>query len=125
MKFVEKLGVLGLVLVLTFIAHDSYAADNSKNNEMIKECLIVWGYDYAEKDPQKRINNFNWNKASGCVSNFVVEEHKKRIEKDRQFVESKPWFKGTNWKWQEKAEYTCTKEYHTGMTICRKPYYVN
>ena len=53
------------------------------------------------------------------------DEWMERIEEDRKVVERKPWLKGTNWKWEQRAEYTCTKEHHTGRTICRRPYYMN
>lgn len=96
----------------------------SQNNKMIKECLEVWGYDY-DAPADKRLNNFNWQKASGCVSNYNVEAHRKKVAEQREFLKQKPWFKGKNWKWQEKAEYTCTKQHHTGLTVCSKPYYIN
>ena len=113
------------VIVLTIgLASQTHANDVSPN-EMIKQCLDVWGYDRNEPDPQKRLDQFDFRNASKCVAGFRYEYWQERIEADREFVKTKPWFRGTNWKWEERAEYTCTKEYHTGMTICRKPYYVN
>lgn len=113
------------VIVLTIgLASQAYANGTSPN-EMIKQCLDVWGYDRDEPDPQKRLDQFDFRTASNCVSGFRLNEWKQQIEADRELIKEKPWFRGTNWKWEERAEYTCTKEYHTGMTICRRPYYVN
>lgn len=98
--------------------------DRSFNNQMIKECLDAWGYDkYAPVEI--RLNNFNWQGAAGCVANFRLEEQQKQVQADREFLKKKPWFRGTNWKWEEKAEYTCTKQHHTGLTVCHKPIYIN
>jgi len=116
--------ILTIIAVAIGLASPAYATDVTPN-EMIKQCLDVWGYDRNEPDPQKRLDQFDFRHASRCVANFRQDQWQKRIEADRAFVKNKPWFTGPNWKWEEKAEYTCTKEYHTGMTICRKPYYVN
>lgn len=119
MKYSLLAILVGVLLGLGSVVHAE-----SQNNKMIKECLEVWGYDY-DAPADKRLNNFNWQKASGCVSNYNVEAHRKKVAEQREFLKQKPWFKGKNWKWQEKAEYTCTKQHHTGLTVCSKPYYIN
>jgi hypothetical protein len=96
----------------------------ANNNNMIKECLVAYNYQY-DAPVEHRLNNFNWQDASNCVSNFVIEEQKKKVKAQQEFLKEKPWYKGKNWKWEDRAEYTCTKQYHTGLVICRKPYYVN
>ena len=98
--------------------------DNSRNNQMMKECLDVYGYDKS-LPVEERLNTFDWNAASSCVSGFNLEEQQKKLAELREFLKDKPWFRGKNWKWQERAEYTCTKQYHNGITVCRKPYYIN
>ena len=91
------------VIVLTIgLASQAYATDVTPN-EMIKQCLDVWGYDRDEPDPQKRLDKFDFTHASKCVAGFRQEEWAQRIEADREFVKTKPWFRGTNWKWEEKS----------------------
>ena len=102
--------------------------DNNKmNNRMIKECLDVWGYDRDEPDPQKRLDSFDFRMASTCVGDFRLEDWQKRIKADREFVNDKPWFRGKNWKWQERAEYTCRRITNLSGTyeVCSKPIYLN
>ena len=123
----KKLIVLLCLMTTSAFAEGKQAHefDRSFNNQMIKECLDVWGYDkYAPVET--RLNNFNWQGAAGCVANFRLEEQRKQVEADREFLKEKPWFRGSNWKWQEKAEYTCTKQLHNGgITVCHKPFYIN
>lgn len=118
------LAVIVVALIVTF-SYDAARADIAPtNNKMIKECLTAFNYDY-DAPVDKRLNNFNWNKASNCVSNFNIEAQQKKVAAQREFLKKNPWFKGTNWKWQQKAEYTCVKQHHTGYTVCSKPYYIN
>jgi hypothetical protein len=45
----------------------------------------------------------------------------------RSFLQEHPWYKGKNWKWEERAEYTC-KHIETlqgSAEVCSKPYYIN
>lgn len=118
------LAIIVVALVVTFSYDAARANMAPPNNNMIKECLKAYDYDY-DAPVEKRLNNFNWNAASGCVSNFNVEKQKKKVAEQREFLEKKPWFKGKNWKWQDRAEYTCTKQHHTGFTVCHKPIYLN
>ena len=94
------------------------------NNEIMKHCLDAFGYDKTAPIEQ-RLNNFNWDNASWCAAGFRAEESAKRREEIRAFLKEKPWFRGKNWKWQERAEYTCTKNYNSGLTYCHKPIYIN
>lgn len=120
--------VIGSIILLTLMLVGFFGVANANDvspNHMIKECLDVWGFDREESNPQKRLDSFDFSHASGCISGFRHDEWMERIEEDRKVVERKPWLKGTNWKWEERAEYTCTKEHHTGRTVCRRPYYMN
>jgi len=89
------------------------------NNEALKLCLDAYGYNL------KNFDTFDFSKAAACHSNKKEKKKIKLQEEQREFLKKRPWFRGTNWKWEEKAEYTCTKQYHTGLTICHKPYYIN
>jgi hypothetical protein len=113
------------VLFLLGQSPATVAAGKVSNNEMMKQCLDVWGFDRDEPNIDKRFSDVNMMDIAGCVQGFRAEAWAIQIEKDREFVKSRPWFRGSNFKWQERAEYTCTKHLHTGQTICQKPYYVN
>lgn len=114
------------ITILLVLAGSTVSADQHSANKMIKDCLDVWGYD-REAPVDVRLNNFNWQGASECVAGFQYEEHLKRKEAIKTFLAEKPWFKGSNWKWQEKAEYTCRKITTLKGTyeICSKPIYIN
>lgn len=120
-----KMILRGCQIAVVLFATPLLASDPMTNGDMIKECLKATGYNYEEQDPQKRLDSYNWNLGADCVSGF---QHKKFLERKaelQEFLNEKPWFRGTNWKWQERAEYTCTKQHHTGLTVCQKPYYLN
>ncbi|MEK9698146.1 MAG: hypothetical protein VW270_20415 [Candidatus Poseidoniales archaeon] len=120
------LQVIGVVLITSVFTYEAFANDNKHNNEMIKECLDFWGYDRDEPDPQKRLDSFDFRTASTCVANFRYEDWLQRMEADRELMKDKPWFRGSNWKWEERAEYKCTKQLHNGgLTVCHKPIYIN
>jgi len=112
------------ILLCCIFATPLFAEDAKSTNNMIKDCLMAYEYDY-DAPVEERLNNFNWQDASDCVAGFKHEEHEKRLAEQREFLKQKPWFKGTNWKWEERAEYTCTKDYGTGLTYCHRPIYLN
>lgn len=116
---------LAVLFIMFSVSANATVAENT-NNTMIKECLDVYGYDKS-LPVDDRLNNFNWAGASGCVSNFNVEKHKTRIAEEREFLKKNPWFKGKNWKWQQRAEYSCNKVMTNAgwVEICHRPYYVN
>jgi hypothetical protein len=100
--------------------------DRSYNNQMMIECLDAWGYP-RDASVDDRMNWPYWREVSGCTANFVLEDQRKRVKADREFVNKHPWFKGKNWKWQERAEYTCRKITTLNGTfeLCSKPIYLN
>lgn len=112
-----------LIVLMLIISTPAYAEKKSTNT-MIKECLEVFGYDY-NAPVEKRLNEFDWRNASDCVSAFNIEKQRQKIAEYKAFLKENPWYKGKNWKWTERAEYTCTKQYHTGLTVCHKPIYIN
>ena len=113
-----------MIILFLVITSPAYANQNKLNNQMIKDCLDVFGYNRTAPI-EERLNNFDWQSASWCVAGFKMEESKKRQEEIKAFLKQNPWFKGKNWKWAERAEYTCTKNYSTGLTYCHKPIYLN
>jgi len=122
----KKLIVILSCLLATTAAQAAFAEGNK--NGMIKECLSAYGYDY-NLPVEQRVNSINWNGASACVSNFQVEQQKQKVADITEFLKRKPWFKGPNFKWEERAEYTCSKVYSSAhgvnITLCQKPYYLN
>lgn len=96
------------------------AQENNLNNQVMKACLELHGYTPEEFD------NFNFSKAAACHSDWRVGENAEEYAELREFLKKKPWYKGTNWKWEEKAEYTCRTLHHAGgIQVCTKPYYIN
>ena len=115
-----------LALCCLLFVNTAFADEVKSNNTMIKECLDATGYDKT-LPVDERLNTFDFRPASGCVSNFVVEKQKLKVAEARQFLENKPWFKGKNWKWEERAEYTCRKieTLQGSYEVCSKPIYLN
>lgn len=109
------------MILFLIVASPVYA---KSNNDMIKECLDVFGYKKTAPI-DKRLNNFQWGNAAWCVAGFQADKQAQRREEIKAFLKENPWFRGKNWKWAERAEYTCTKQYHTGLTVCHKPIYIN
>lgn len=105
-----------VLLVLIMLATPAMA---NQSNEALKLCLDAYGYNL------KNFDTFDFSKAAACHSKYRVERKIKLEQENREFLKQRPWFRGTNWKWQDKAEYTCVKQHHTGLTVCHKPYYIN
>lgn len=91
-----------------------------ENNAIMKACLEQYGYT-----PEK-FETFNFSRPAKCHSDWRIAQNEKSYAKMREFLDKHPWYKGTNWKWEERAEYTCTKRYDlNGIVVCHKPYYLN
>jgi hypothetical protein len=119
-----KRAIIGAVLAL--ISTSTWALAEKSNNDIIKDCLQANGYDYS-LPVEKRINTFDWSAAAYCSAAFQQEEHKQRLAEQREFLKKKPWYKGPNWRWELRAEYTCNKLYTDKgpIEVCSKPYYLN
>jgi hypothetical protein len=120
----KKLIVLFCLMMATSSAYANQF--NTTSNQMMKECLEVWGYNkYAPIE--ERMSFPFWQEAAACASSGRTHEWQERIAADREFLQTKPWFRGKNWKWQERAEYTCRRITNLSGTfeICSKPYYIN
>jgi hypothetical protein len=110
-------GCVMMSAVFTFMAMDDAYADN---NDAIKACLAL--HDYS---PEK-FDTFNWNDASACYHKHLILQEESKRAKIKEFLKEKPWYKGANWQWETRAEYTCVKRYDmNGIEICSKPYYLN
>lgn len=115
-QFVFVLGVL--------VATSAMGESIKTNNEMIKQCLEA--YEYKKTAPvEERLNNFDWQSASDCVAGFNQERQKVKLAEQKEFLKKNPWYKGRNWNWEDRAEFTCHTEYHTGNVFCHRPKYIN
>lgn len=113
--------------VLALLSSSTWAFAEKSNNDIIKDCLVINNYDY-NLPVQERVNTFDWNSAAHCTAGFLQKEHKKRLAALAKFIKEKPWYKGPNWRWELRAEYTCriVNNTDTGpIEICSKPYYIN
>jgi len=106
------------MLIFCLISSPSLA---NMSNDVMKSCLEEHGYTLDKFD------TFNFSKAASCHSAYRIGEVKNNLEDQRQFLSDHPWYKGTNWKWEERAEYTCSKidTLRGSATVCSKPYYIN
>ena len=124
----KKLIVLFCLMTTSAFSEDKqlHQFDRSFNNQMMIECLDAWGYPRGAS-VDDRMKWPYWREVSDCTSGFVLEEQQRKVKADREFVEKHPWFKGKNWKWQERAEYTCHKIHSDKgpIEICSKPFYIN
>lgn len=99
------------------------ADTNISNNDAMKACLAKFGYTVENFD------TFPFDEASSCYREWKSAETKKDFNNLQAFLDEHPWYRGSNWKWEEKAEYTCSKVYNSAIgvnsTLCQKPYYLN
>ena len=98
----------------------TYDASANMNNDVMKSCLKQYGYK------QENFDTFDFSKPAACHSDWRVAENEKNVKKMREFLAQHPWYKGKNWKWETRAEYTCVKRMDLGgIELCTKPYYLN
>lgn len=126
-----KIKMKNLILVLTLLSWTSVNATSAgeyekmaANNQAIKDCLLAYGYDGSVLFEGK---NFNWGKASSCYADYKQGVMAEEYVKLKFFLQENPWYKGGNWTWEStaRAGYECIEYDHTGVKICRKPYFVN
>lgn len=102
-------------------------AEEHPNNIAISKCLAESGYDKTA--PIEERMKFNFTKPAGCASKRIAEVQQVKDLEQRAFLEANPWYKGSNFKWEERAEYNCEKIYSTALlntiTVCSKPIYIN
>jgi hypothetical protein len=118
MKDMLQIMLVCMVLAMMLVFTNPRAAE--ADNDALKACLAL--HDYS---PEK-FDTFNWNAASACYhEHLILQEESKRAE-IKEFLKEKPWYKGANWQWETRAEYTCVKRYDlNGIEICSKPFYLN
>ena len=111
--------VLGLLIVLVGTVQGN--ADPSHSNQVMKQCLEQ--YDYKPEN----FYSYDFSKAAKCHSDWRIAENNRDRARIKEFLKKHPWYKGSNWKWEERAEYNCQKVYSDvgPITVCSKPYYVN
>jgi len=123
----ERENFVAVILLAAFIGMWMWVleakAETTHSNEVMKSCLEESGYT-----PDK-FETFDFSKPAACHSKWRVAETEKDYVKMRSFLQEHPWYKGKNWKWEERAEYSCEKIYSTrllrNVEICSKPYYIN
>lgn len=112
--------IVGIVLISAVFTYEAIA---NENNDVIKSCLKQTGYT------PETFDTFSFAKAAGCYSDWKVGNNKVKYNQQKEFLEQNPWYKGSNWKWEERAEYRCERIYSNQMmaniTVCSKPFYIN
>lgn len=103
----------------------AYAMPERTNNQMMKECLAQFGYDYTTS-VDERLNNTDWAEVSACTAGFIQEKHFEYVKKRKEFLKQNPWYRGPNWRWELRTEYSCTMlGSDVGpREVCHKPAYV-
>jgi hypothetical protein len=121
--------IITFIVLAIGVTSPVYAEKNISANEMIKTCLDVNGYNRNEPDPQKRLDQFDFNKGASCVAGFRHEEYLKNVAQIRKVKEEKPWLAGPRWRHNLYSEYDCSKVWNdqAGMkiTVCAKPYFLD
>jgi hypothetical protein len=109
--------LIALLLAGSVLSHYAEASDN---NRVMKACLDEYGYT------PDNFNAFNFGPAAECFHKWRTAENSNETIKLREFLLEHPWYKGSNWQWEARAEYTCTKHYDKhGIRLCYKPIYMN
>jgi hypothetical protein len=107
-----------LLLVASFLFIISGEAKANTSNEVMKACLKEYNYS-----PDK-FYSFDFSKPAYCHSKWRAAETSKERIKLREFLLEHPWYKGKNWRWETRSEYTCVKRYDlNGIEVCTKPFY--
>lgn len=117
--------VLLIVLLTTWTSLAMAAPSVKTNNQMMKDCLTTAGYDYTAP-VEERLNTTNWNEIAACSGGFIYQQHQQYLAQQQQFLKENPWYKGKNWRWELRAEYTC-RIIHSDVgprEVCSKPAYV-
>lgn len=108
-----------VLFIVAAMSGNSYSMAIERNNNLaIKQCLELYGYT------SEKFDVFPWNKASRCFTEYDVAQQKVELQATRDFLEKNPWYKGKNWNWEDRAEFTCHTEYHTGEIYCHRPKYI-
>jgi len=123
----ERDNLIAVAILATFVGAWMWVldakADTTHSNEVMKSCLAEHGYT------PENFETFKFSKSAACFHDWKTAEVQKDYEKQREFLQEHPWYKGKNWKWEERAEYSCEKIYSTALlaniTVCSKPYYIN
>jgi hypothetical protein len=112
-----------IILLASFVFTSFVLWDRANANEsnmVLKQCLDDNGYK------PENFETFDFNKAAACWHGYAVKRDQAELQRLREFVKNKPWYKGKNWNWELRSEYTCTKRYDlNGIEVCSKPYYLN
>jgi len=120
---------LSIILVLSWTtATASFSQEHydkmNANNQAMKDCLLAYGYD---GDVLHKGKYFDWGGATRCYQQYKQGVMADEYVKLKFFLKDNPWYTGNNWMWEHEARagYECIEYYHTGVKICRKPYYIN
>lgn len=114
----ENLIAVGLLMVVIMLWTYVATAEASESNNAMKRCLIQ--NDYT---PDK-FDTFDFSKAAACHSEYRIFKTQVEYQAMREFLKHKPWYRGTKWNWEDRVELTCHTEFHTGVTYCHRPAYI-
>jgi len=120
--YIVGVGLL-IVAAVSWVLVVSTDAHANENNLVMKYCLESTGYT-----PDK-LSTFNFSEASRCYHGWKMLTQKDNEQERQEFLKNNPWYRGSNWKWEETAQYKCetiysTKQLHN-VTVCAKPIYIN
>lgn len=117
---IVAIGLMGVVILGWWAMAE---AGESESNKVMKQCLQEHNYT-----PDK-FHNYDFGPAAACHGEWAVADLERNIEKQKKFLEENPWYRGSDWNWQETAGYNCEKIYNNSLmntiTLCSKPTYVN
>ena len=109
----DKMKTILATLILTGAVH----ADTTR------ACLETHGYT------PEQFQTYSFEQASRCADAYVQQQKRAERAREREFVLANPWYRGSNWRWEENVEYTCTTVISTkhtrNPTICSKPIRIN
>jgi hypothetical protein len=95
----------------------------SAHADYTQTCLNQHGYT------PDQFQTYSFEQASRCADDFVQRQKRAERAQEREFVLANPWYRGSNWRWEENVEYTCTRVISTKHTrnpvICSKPIRIN
>ena len=72
---------------------------------------------------QDNFHSYDFGKAAACMQRFRTIEQEQKVAELREFLKAKPHYKGPDWKWEQTADWRCSRQHPSGRTVCRKPFY--
>ena len=96
MDSVIKYVMLTMLLSSSAMAdYNKYYEDMEASNQAMRTCLLAHGYEGSV------FFTYSFEKASACFHDWKSGQLKKDYIRTQMWLEQHPWYKGTDWNWEQ------------------------